>query len=301
MPGKITITRERAAQYIKTAFAALQENDDSMSRSDLLEKVGARIELTDYELERHEKTGYVRWESVLSFYSIAPVKAGWLIKRKGVWHLTPEGKDVSRLSDAEFANLSSQKYREWKKQKDLNDSSDVSEDEKNDEVIETSSITFERAASDAYEEIEKYVTELGPYEFQDLVAALLRGMGYFTPFIAPKGPDGGIDLKAYKDPLGTSDPRIIVQVKQKPGTRCSVTEIRELGGLLRRDGDVGLFVATGGFTKDARSESNNSIRHIELIDLRRFVELWQEHYDAMSEEDKSLMPLREILFLSPER
>jgi len=39
-------------------------------------------------------------------------------------------------------------------------------------------------------------------------------MGYHTPFIAPKGRDGGIDVEAYSDPLGTVAPRIIVQVKQ---------------------------------------------------------------------------------------
>lgn len=43
-----------------------------------------------------------------------------------------------------------------------------------------------------------------PYEFQDLVAALLRAMGYYTPFIAPKGKDGGVDIIAYRDPLGTT-------------------------------------------------------------------------------------------------
>ena len=26
--------------------------------------------------------------------------------------------------------------------------------------------------------------------------------GYYTPFVAPKGKDGGIDLIAYQDPLG---------------------------------------------------------------------------------------------------
>ena len=36
-------------------------------------------------------------------------------------------------------------------------------------------------------------------------------------------------------------------------------------------------------------------------ELKLSVELWQDHYDEMTEEDKSLMPLREILFLSPER
>jgi len=76
-------------------------------------------------------------------------------------------------------------------------------------------VTFDRAFSDANSEIEDFVRRRGPYEFQDLVAALLRGMGYHTPFIAPKGRDGGIDIEAYSDPLGTVAPRIIVQVKQQ--------------------------------------------------------------------------------------
>jgi predicted Mrr-cat superfamily restriction endonuclease len=38
-------------------------------------------------------------------------------------------------------------------------------------------------------------------------------MGYHTPFISPKGKDGGIDIIAYQDPLGLKTPRIKVQVK----------------------------------------------------------------------------------------
>ena len=64
--------RIRIAQYIKTAFAVLQENDDSLRGRDVIEKVGERLDLTDYELERHEKTGYVRWESVLHFIRLHP-------------------------------------------------------------------------------------------------------------------------------------------------------------------------------------------------------------------------------------
>jgi len=295
------ISENRIAQYVKTAFSVLEDNDDSLRARDVLAEVSKRLELTDYELARHGKTNNVRWESILHFYSISPVKAGWIIKRKGVWHLTQEGKEASKLPDETFARLSREKYDEWQKRKQSDDPPIPEENLDSEEELDTSSVTFERASSDAYSEIEQFVRKTGPYEFQDLVAAMLRGMGYFTPFVAPKGPDGGIDLKAYKDPLGTSPPRIIVQVKQRPGTKCTVTELRELGGLLRRDGDVGLFVATGGFTKEAENESRNSIRHIELIDLKRFVELWQDHYDEMNEEDKSLMPLREILFLSPER
>ena len=124
-------------------------------------------------------------------------------------------------------------------------------------------------------------------------------MGYHTPFVAPRGPDGGIDVSAYSDPLGTKAPRITVQVKQRPDTRVTVQEMRELSGLLRMDGDTGLFVSTGGFTRDALSEAKNAVRHIETIDLQRFIQLWKSHHKDMTEKDNTLLPLREIMFYAP--
>ena len=37
--------------------------------------------------------------------------------------------------------------------------------------------------------------------------------GYYTPFIAPKGKDGGVDVIAYKDPIGSTTPHIKIQIK----------------------------------------------------------------------------------------
>ena len=88
-------------------------------------------------------------------------------------------------------------------------------------------------------------------------------------------------------------------MKQRPDTKVSVQEMRELAGLLRREGDIGLFVSTGGFTNGAASEAKSSSRHIEIMDMKRFIDLWKTHYSDMSEEDKSLLPLREIMFLTP--
>ena len=59
-------------------------------------------------------------------------------------------------------------------------------------VSRSTTTAFENAESMARSEIEDYITALGPYEFQELVAALLRGMGYYTPFVAPRGKDGGV-------------------------------------------------------------------------------------------------------------
>jgi uncharacterized protein with gpF-like domain len=63
-----------------------------------------------------------------------------------------------------------------------------------------------------------------PYEFQELVADLLRAMGYHVAWIADAGKDGGIDIVAYNDPLGTRLPRIKVQVKRHNAQKIDVAE-----------------------------------------------------------------------------
>ena len=147
--------------------------------------------------------------------------------------------------------------------------------------------------------ITEYIAAKNAYEFQDLVAALLRAMGYYTPFVAPRGKDGGIDIMAYQDPLGTTAPRIKVQVKHKPTAAVPVDDIRSLKGIISRDGEVGLFVTSGRFTADAESFARSADVHIRLIDLNDFVALWQEFYGKLNDEDKSFLPLQAIYFLGP--
>jgi restriction system protein len=125
-------------------------------------------------------------------------------------------------------------------------------------------------------------------------------MGYYTPFIAPRGKDGGVDMVAYRDPLGTHSPRIQVQIKHKDAP-ANLQEVRQLMGLPQKEGDVGIFVSTGGFSPDARVTARGSHIHVELIDLTRFIGLWQEFYEKMADEDKSLMPLRPIYFLATQK
>ena len=69
-------------------------------------------------------------------------------------------------------------------------------------------------------------------------------------------------------------------------------------GLLQKEGDVGIFVSTGGFTPDAKTTARGSHIHVELIDLQRFIVLWQEFYNKQTDEDKSMLPLTPIYFLS---
>ena len=130
------------------------------------------------------------------------------------------------------------------------------------------------------------------------MAELLKAMGYFVAHVAPPGADGGVDVTAYKDPLGTVASRIRVQVKHRE-QKVTIKEVRELEAVLRKEGDIGLFVSRTGFTADAEREIRSSTKHIETMDLDRLVSLWQQHYEKLSETGKALLPLVKVYFLAP--
>lgn len=294
---KLSRSRALAAKVIFAAFQILKENGGELNGREVIEKVGQRVELDDWAKSKYEKSGYIRWQSILHFFSIDCIKAGYLIKKKGVWYLTPEGDAAISLGEIELLESATKAYRKWKKEKEL--------EENDGEIDDTSSssdkeqeATIDEIEQIALEGIKLHVRSKNPYEFQDLVAALLRGMGYYTPFVAPKGKDGGVDIIAYRDPLGTVSPRIKVQVKHREQP-ANVQEIRQLMGLLQKDGDVGIFISSGGFTPDAKTTARSSHVHVELIDLPRFIELWQEFYSKLSDEDKSMLSLTPIFFYAP--
>lgn len=294
MPKEKELSHSRflASKVIYAAFQILKDHGNEMQMRDLMMEVEKKVDLNEWEKERYEKSGYIRWQSILHFFSIDCVKAEFLIKKKGTWYLTPEGEEAISLGRVKLLETITEAYRKWKSEQP-EDTEDVEAD--TDEA--TTSMAFEEIEQIAMDGLEKFIQKKNAYEFQDLVAALLRAMGYYTPFVAPRGKDGGIDVIAYQDPLGTESPRIQVQIKHRE-TSANVQEIRQLMGLLQKAGDVGIFVSSGGFTSDAKRTARSSHIHVELIDLARFISLWQDFYNKMSDEDKSLLPLTPIYFLA---
>ena len=284
-----------AAKTVYTALVVLKEAGGDLPAKEVLAKIPMKISLTDWELQRYEKTGYTRWRSILHFYTIDCQKAGYLRKQKGVWYLTEEGEVALRLGAVELLKAASLKYRKWDKERKINNAAIA------DDVIpegeESQAVTIEQLEENAIDGIKEYIRKLNPYEFQDLVAALLRAMGYYTPFVSPKGKDGGIDIIAFQDPLGAKAPRIKVQVKHRPDTSIAVDEIRGLIGLLNKDGDIGLFVTSGRFTPDSERFARDSHLHVKLIDGETFISLWKEFYPKLTDEQKDFLPLHPIYFL----
>ena len=281
----------------KTLYAVMKEmsrRGGSMPAKALYPFVNENVELTDWEKEPAGKMKYIRWTNSFQFYSIDYQKAGFIVKKNGNWYLTPEGETALKKTPEEVMNFANEAYHDLRR---LNPKDEKPEEEPNDETSEKdNAMNLDLLESDAREGIRQFIVSKSPYEFQDMVAALLRAMDYHTPFIAPKGKDGGIDIIAYLDPLGAKTPRIKVQVKHKPDSAIGASDIRALLGVLRA-GDIALFVTSGTFSSDARNTSTSSREFIRLIDGDEFIDMWQEYYDKMSDDDKNMLPLKRIAFL----
>ena len=297
MAAKMPI--QRVGEIMKAVLTELKIAGGEAKLKDLLERVEPKLNLSDYEKEVYEKSGYVRWHTFVHFYSIDCVKAGYIQKSQGIWHLTPQGEQALNLPALEFMQNAQRKYRAWKSTRDdtvRKEENQVDTNEPTEIVVRQTA--YDRALETAQTEIEDHIKNLGWYDFQRLVAELLIAMGYHIPFVAPPGQDGGVDIVAYSDPLGTSTPRIKVQVKHRE-QKVTVKEIRELEGVLRKEGDIGLMVSSGGFTSQVEQELRSSAKHIETMDLARLIGLWKQHYDQLREPGKALLPLVKLYFLAP--
>ena len=229
------------------------------------------------------------------------MKAGFLRKQKGLWILTKEGESAIKLGPEELLSTATKIYREWDANRKKEKPNEEELDGINIDKGQAQKALLNQYEDDANNGIRNYVINKNPYEFQDLVAGLLESMGYHISNIAERGPDGGIDIIAYTDPLGTKQPRIIVQVKHRSNDSISADEIQKLSGTLKRNSDVGIFVTSGSFSKPAIKEARNSREHIELIDFDRFVSLWVEYYPKMSDLQKNMLPLQPIFFLGSDQ
>jgi restriction system protein len=279
---------------VRAVFAVLQKNPDGLPAREVLDQVEKGIALTDFEKSYYPNRPNVRrFEKIVRFMTISSVKAGWMVKSKGVWELTGAGRLAYEKHDdpAQFMAEARRLYYKWKRSQP-----DTSEE---DQETPGAAATLEEAEELAWTEIQSHLEQMSPYDFQDLVAGLLRGMKYHVSWVAPAGPDRGVDILAHRDPLGVQGGRIKVQVKRR-SDKITVGEVRSFMALLGDD-DVGIFVTTAGFTTEAETEARSQEkRRLMLLDAKRLFDLWVEYYSEIPEAQRRLLPLRAVHYLAPE-
>lgn len=287
----------RRGERIAAVLTALKAHPDGMPARDALAAAADALVLSEFELGTY-KNGDRRFEKLVRFETIEAVKTGWMIKDSGIWEITDEGaKALTRhATPADLARAAQKGYANWKSQQPDGEPVGSEDADPTDEDL-AQSVTLEQAEDDATGAIRDHLAALNPYDFQDLVRHLLIGMGYRVSWVAPPGPDGGVDLLAHTDPIGSDGTRIKVQVKREQ-SKTDPKTLRSFMSALHQ-GDVGVFVTLGGFTSTAESEARNSeTKRIMLIDFGDLLRLWCEYYDRIQPEGQRLLPIRFVPFLS---
>lgn len=157
---------------------------------------------------------------------------------------------------------------------------------------ETEADLLRRYKKEAFEILKDRANRLDADAMERLVAGLLRAMGYQTRQ-SPTGPDRGVDVLASPDGFGFEQPRIVVEVKHRRSMAMGAEAIRSfLGG--RHADDKGLYVSTGGFTREARYEAERAKIPLTLMDLDELIEALTAHYETADWETQGLMPMTRV-------
>lgn len=279
----VQITLHRVGELLRIVFELLWDKPDGLPAKDVFALIPELTQLTEYEYGFSSLSNTPRYERIIRLATVPLVRVGWLVKNdKGRWHITEEGRQACK----KFTNAQ-ELYKEALRLY-----------EEHRQIAPDIVMNVEIAEEKAWEQIQKYLQEKNPPEFQSMVAALLRAMGYYVAWVAPVEKNRGhIDIVAHVDPIGAKGPRILVQVKHK-GQVLTIEGLKTFLSVLGQN-DFGLLVSTGGFTGDAKEElRTEAFQKVTALDLETFFDLWISHYDKLSQDARNLIPLKLIYFLS---
>src|SRR5882762_10132849 len=114
-PAKIT--RKRVGELQRGVIKILLDAPDGLPAKEALQRLEKVVPPTDFEKSDYPKhPGVRRFEKMARFATIGPVKAGWLVKNKGRWYVTEEGrKAYNQITDPEqFVRETRRLYLQWR-------------------------------------------------------------------------------------------------------------------------------------------------------------------------------------------
>lgn len=276
-PGSKPATNQNAASVLWRFSRVLKVGDavvtyDPTKREYLLGEVTSDYRYEPKRSKEHPHTREVTWEARVSRDALSVATRNSL------------GSTLTLFAvpEAAFAELQAAS----KSKKTVEPASGI--EDRKEQLVQSNRDAEEQSR----ELIEDRILSLDPYEMQELIAAVLRAMGYRTR-VSPPGSDRGVDVLASPDGLGLQEPRIKVEVKHRPGTAMGSQEVRSFIGSLR-SGDRGLYVSTGAFSKEAKYEAERATIPVTLIDLRDFAQLVTDNYDSFDTKGRALLPLVRI-------
>ena len=165
---KDKMTLDRIDFMMREVFSQLKAVGGRGRGKDILAAIEPRLNLTAYEKEQ-TKTGAVRWDTHIRFYTTDCVKAGYLQKDAGMWILTPNGEKALGLPKGELIRSANRVYRIKLNAREGTGSLTVTEPQVK-EIEAERQAALEQAKETSRAEIDQYLDEMDEYDFQRLVA-----------------------------------------------------------------------------------------------------------------------------------
>lgn len=282
-------SRALAAKLVFAAFNVLNEAGGSLRSQELFAKLERTLDLDEWARQPYAKSGYTRWVSILHFFSIDCVKAGFLEKERGLWKLTEAGGQAIQLGERGLLDAAVKAYREWKKE---NQPTLVQEQKTPEEVEldlqppeELLERTFSRINGELAGEILQRIKSCSPAFFERLVVELLVKMGYGGTrqdagrAIGRSG-DEGIDGVIHEDRLGLDV--IYLQAKRWEAVVGRPEIQKFVGALQGQRAKKGVFITTSDFTKEAVEYVRNIDNKVVLINGSLLANLMIDHNVGVS-------------------
>jgi restriction system protein len=114
----------------------------------------------------YETSGVQRFDKIVRFSTISSRHAGWLAKNKGIWSVTEAGKNAMKAypDPEDFYQEAERLYKSWRQGTTEAEKDESLKDEVTETPVANASVTFEEAEEQAWNEIEKYIHVMRPYE-----------------------------------------------------------------------------------------------------------------------------------------
>ncbi|MCA8938058.1 MAG: restriction endonuclease [Planctomycetes bacterium] len=260
--------------FLWPIIEVLRAKGGSASNAEIDDSVGDLMQLSEAQLEVLHKGGpRTQVEYFIAWGRTYLKKAGLVTNSaRGVWALTPTGREVGKEEVEAVKEQVRQQYRD----KTVNTGeADDDDSEGGDAEDEWKSMLL------------KAMLEMSPSAFERLVPRLLREEGVESLHVSGGSGDGGIDGsgKIYSSLFSK---KIYFQCKR---WRSAVgpAVVREFRGAMHGRGAHGMIITTGTFTREAEREAERDPeRQIDLVDGNRLCDLLKKHSIGMTVEIKQV-------------
>lgn len=180
--------------------------------------------------------------------------------KRGVWVLTPQGRETERVDSAEVKAYVKKQASEEESEKASMEAIDQGE-----------------PVEDAWRErLLDVLREMPPDAFERLCKLVLREAGFVSVKVTGKSGDEGIDGRGVIQLNGLLTFPIVFQCKRYSGA-VGPEKVRDFRGAMVGRADRGLILTTGRFTQGARDEATrDGADPIDLVDGYAFAELLRD-------------------------